>query len=110
MRTKTLVTAVIVVLSLTALIASCGEDEDEDGEGGGGGIYACSYEKRGTGCNNYIFGAWEAGCDQFNSADYYITPEQVCANLTSGGLWCGGTSCCITTEYQNVILVAGTCY
>ncbi len=88
-------------LLCTCLFCACGG-------GDGGGNYACSYESRHTGCNNSTWTEWEAECFSFNSDDYYITPEEVCANVTDGGVYCEA-GCCIDTEFRNVDLSAGDC-
>lgn len=75
----------------------------------GGGTYACSYEERQTdGCDGYDFGEWLYECQEFNADDYYITPSEVCANLTEDGLYCTG-GCCIDYEVRSVELGPGTC-
>jgi len=95
----------VIALGLMTIVGTGGNGDDGDE----GGIYACSYEKRGTdGCDGYGWGAWEAGCYQFNSEDYYISPEEVCANITDGGLFCQA-GCCVDSEYRNVQLTSGSC-
>jgi hypothetical protein len=84
--------------------AGCG------GEGGsGGGDFACSYDKRVTdGCDGFGFGEFESECISFNEDDYTISPDEVCSNLTEGGVFCE-SDCCIDTEFQNVELTEGSC-
>ncbi|HEX5037831.1 MAG TPA: hypothetical protein VFX30_11795 [bacterium] len=86
--------------------AGCG---GEGSSGGGDGNFACSYEKRVTdGCDGFGFGEWEADCFYFNEDDYTITPEEVCDNITEGGVTCEA-DCCIDTEFRNVELNEGFC-
>lgn len=93
--------SVIVAL----LLAGC---SGSGSNGDSGTVYACSYQQRTSGCNNYAYGAWKPGCLQFNSADLVVTPQQYCSNYTKGGLYCAST-CCIDTQFKTVALNAGTC-
>lgn len=93
----------LVIITFTVLLASCGGVGDSDGN------FACYYETRVTdGCDGYGFGDWEEECYSFNSDDYYITPEEVCDNVTSGGYYCEA-GCCIDKEFRNVELTSGFC-
>jgi hypothetical protein len=92
--------AVLGVMSITGV--GCGDDS--------GGYYACSYEQRRTeGCSATTWGSWAYECVDFNSDDYYITPQEVCANLTSDDLYCEA-GCCIDYEHRSIDLSPGTCY
>lgn len=92
-----------VMIGVVALLLK-GCDEDD-----GGGLYACSYEKSTTdGCDGYGFGPWEPGCVSINADDYYISPEEVCGNITDGGQHCQA-GCCVSARYQNVHLDSGGC-
>jgi len=102
MRKLSLVILMSFIAALAVSLAGCGSD-------GGGGQYACSYEERRTdGCDGYGFGSWTEECFTFNADDYYISPEQVCANVTSSGLECTST-CCVDFDFQNVQLTSGSC-
>jgi hypothetical protein len=95
---------IIGILFLTAMYAACGS-----AEGGGDGDYACSYETRSTdGCDGYGFGDWEEECFSFNADDYFITPQEVCDNVTTGGVFCEA-GCCVDFEFRNVSLDSGFC-
>lgn len=92
------------ILLFCLMLAGCG-----GGGGDGDGYFACSYEKRVTdGCDGYGFGDWTEECFSFNSDDYYITAEEVCDNVTTGGYFCEA-GCCIDTEFRNVNLSSGDC-
>jgi len=94
----------VSTLLCSLVIAGCG-----GGGGDGSGYFACSYETRVTdGCDGYGFGEWTEECFSFNSDDYYITAEEVCDNITSGGYFCEA-GCCIDTEFRNVSLTQGDC-
>lgn len=95
---------VLAAASATALVHSCG------GSGGEADTrYACSYEKRvSQTCNRTDYGAWTRGCSAFDADNYTITPQQVCQNITSGGLHCA-SSCCIDSQFRSVSLAGGTC-
>ncbi|BDI03618.1 hypothetical protein CATMQ487_05880 [Sphaerotilus microaerophilus] len=85
-----------------SLVACGGGDSDSS-------VYACTYQKRTSQtCNRYDYGAWTSGCRSFNVDDYTISAQQVCSNLTKGGLYCA-SSCCIDSEYRSVSLTSGTC-
>lgn len=74
------------------------------GGGDSDGYYTCSYEKRVTdGCDGYGFGDWEEYSFSFNADDYYIEPDQVCANVTTDGVHCEA-GCCVDAEFRNVDL------
>jgi hypothetical protein len=105
MKTAVLsVLMLVCVLFIMVVLAGCPASEDE-----GGGNYACSYEERRTdGCDGYGFGSWESGCYDINADNYVISPEEVCDNLTDGGLWCEA-GCCVDAQYQNVSLSSGSC-
>jgi len=94
---------VAVLLGVVALSgAGCGADA--------GGVYACSYEQRRTeGCSASTWQSWAAECVEFNADDYYISPEEVCGNLTSDDLYCEA-GCCIDYEHRSIELTQGTCY
>lgn len=93
----------VAFVAFALVFSSCG------GGGDGDGWYACSYEKRVTdGCDGYGWGDWVSECFAFNSEDYYISPEQVCANVTEGGLFCQA-GCCVDSEFRNVSLTEGDC-
>ena len=97
MRTYSLPILVIGFVVFVLTLTGCGG-------GGGDGYYTCSYDKRVTdGCDGYGFGAWEQQSFSFNSDDYYITPDEVCANVTDGGLHCEA-GCCVDAEFSNVDL------
>lgn len=92
----------LVLLCTAALLAPACTGEEST-------IYACQYEERTTdGCDGYGFGPWESVCYQFDSEDYYITPQEVCGNVTEPGLHCQA-GCCVDFQYQNVNLSQGTC-
>lgn len=94
---------VAAALLATVLLAACGGGSEESS------IYACSYEKRvSQTCNRYDYGAWSSGCRTFNADDYTISAQQVCANLTTGGLHCAST-CCIDSQYRSAALQSGSC-
>lgn len=93
----------LAILCLISTYAACG------GEGDDGGDYACSYETRRTdGCDGYGWGDWVAECFSFNADDYVITPQQVCDNVTEGGLFCEA-GCCVDFEFRNASLTQGFC-
>lgn len=104
---KTTVPSTLLAISALfffLVLTACPDPEDDDG-----GNYACAYEKRSTdGCDGYGFGSWESGCYDFNSDNYYISAQEVCNNMTDGGLWCEA-GCCVDTQYQNVSLSSGNC-
>ena len=94
----------ICALGAMMVLTACPDSEDD-----GGGNYACSYEYRRTdGCDGYGFGAWESGCYDINADNYWISPEEVCDNMTDGGAWCEA-GCCVSSQYQNVSLSSGSC-
>lgn len=94
----------LALILLASIYAGCGSESEEDG-----GNYACSFETRVTdGCDGYGFGDWQEECFSFNADDYYITPQEVCDNVTTGGYYCEA-GCCIDTEFRNVQLSSGTC-
>jgi hypothetical protein len=99
----------LLLLALASVATACGGGGGDSAGGSSGGTnYACSYESRHTGCNNSVYTAWTEGCFSFNSENYNISPQQVCTNVTTGGLACAA-GCCITTQYQHVALNAGSC-
>lgn len=93
--------ASLIILALSW--SACGDD-------GGGGTYACAYEQRRTeGCSAASWQDWVYECVEFNADDYFITPEEVCANLTEDGLFCQA-GCCIDYEHRSIDLNRGSCY
>lgn len=75
----------------------------------GGGYYSCSYEQSRTdGCDGMGFEPYVWECVDFNSDDYWISPEEVCANITDDSPYCQG-GCCIDYRFRNVYLTKGTC-
>lgn len=102
MKTHKLIVAVSLMV-LAFSFAGCG------GGDGGSGDFACSYETRVTdGCDGYGFGDWTAECVSFNADDYVITAEEVCNNITTGGVFCQA-GCCVDSEFRNVSLTSGFC-
>lgn|GEM_PF-2467163 len=89
-------------LAFALVFSSCG------GGGDGNGWYSCSYETRHTGCNNYDYTDWEAECVSINSEDYYITPQEVCDNLTENTTTCEA-GCCVTSEFRDKTFAEGEC-
>lgn len=95
-------TLVLAASSAAALVNGCGGSDADT-------RYACSYEKRvSQTCNRTDYGAWSRGCSAFDADNYNITPQQVCQNITRGGLHCA-SSCCIDSEFRSVSLAGGTC-
>ena len=94
--------SVLVLASMGGLLSCGGSDGD------GGGQQACVYESRHTGCNNSTYTAWTAGCFAFNADAYTISPQQVCSNITAGGLACAA-GCCVTSQYRIGALRNGNC-
>jgi len=96
------VALVLLVVIMSVGWLGCGDD-------GAGGTYACAYEERRTdGCDGTGWQDWEYECVEFNADDYYITPGEVCANLTESGLYCEA-GCCIDYEHRSIDLHKGTC-
>jgi len=95
------VMTVVLLGIFSSIWTACGDDS--------GGSYACAYEQRRTeGCDAQTWGDWAYECVGFNSDDYYITPAEVCANLTESGLYCEA-GCCIDYEHRNIDLHKGSC-
>ena len=95
---KTFIGLFLLLLCLSA----CDDEED-------GGIYCCSFEENKTdGCDGMGWEGWNFESVEFNSDDYYITPDEVCDNQTEAGLFCQ-SSCCIDYQYQNIELSKGSC-
>ena len=95
------ITQLLLLLFVAVLAPAC--------SGEGTTIYACRYEERTTdGCDGYGFGPWESACYEFDADDYYITPQEVCGNVTESGLHCQA-GCCVDFDYQNVDLEPGGC-
>jgi len=93
----------VLAFGALCLLGGCGGGDE------GSGQFACQYEERTTdGCDGYGFGAWESECTSFNADDYWISAQEVCSNITDGGVHCEA-GCCVDFEFRNVVLTSGSC-
>jgi hypothetical protein len=91
---------VLSVAALLAALTGCPSKDDSNDR------YACVWESRHSACGGGSYTAWATQCDEFLASDYYISPQEHCANMASSDTSCAG-DCCIYVEGRNPTLQAG---
>lgn len=94
---------VFLLLALAFALAGCPAKDDS------GDLYCCAWESRYSSCGGGSpWSDWTASYDEFRASDYYISPEEHCANMASDSTSCAG-SCCIYHEGRYGSLRSGSC-